>query len=287
DAVSALDFGPERMAALREMFALLQFDTLSRRLGDLADEGADAPSAAPVTHRFTLIESAPQDLALRLAGSMRPALGLAGGRWAVAGDGDEVLGGDLAGGDGPALVAALAGLPVICHDAKTVVRALGAPLNVTHDTLIAAYLLAPRRRDYPLLELAGEAGIHVADGDEAARLALCARELAGVQEPALADAGLEGLYREIELPVTGVLAAMEDAGLLLDRERLAQIAARVRAEAATLRGEIWELAGGEFTIESPKQLGQVLFERLGLPTFRKGKTGWSTDRKVLAALHDK
>ena len=62
---------------------------------------------------------------------------------------------------------------------------------------------------------------------------------------------------------------------------------RVRDRADELRDQIWELAGGEFVIDSPKQLGQVLFERLGLPTFRKGKTGWSTDRKVLQLLEDK
>jgi DNA polymerase-1 len=73
----------------------------------------------------------------------------------------------------------------------------------------------------------------------------------------------------------------------LDVHRLAEIADRVRDRADELRDQIWDLAGGEFVIDSPKQLGQVLFERLELPTFRKGKTGWSTDRKVLKLLEDK
>jgi DNA polymerase-1 len=77
---------------------------------------------------------------------------------------------------------------------------------------------------------------------------------------------------------------MERAGVLLDVHRLGEIAARVRDCADELRDQIWELAGGEFSIESPKQLGEVLFERLGLPTFRKGKTGYSTDRQVLRQL---
>ena len=61
----------------------------------------------------------------------------------------------------------------------------------------------------------------------------------------------------------------------------------MRDSADELRDQIWELAGGEFVIDSPKQLGEVLFERLGLPTFRRGKTGWSTDRKVLQLLAGK
>ena len=87
--------------------------------------------------------------------------------------------------------------------------------------------------------------------------------------------------------MTRVLAAMERTGVRLDVHRLGEIGARVRDRADELRDRIWELAGGEFVIDSPKQLGEVLFERLGLPTFRKGKTGWSTDRKVLQLLAGK
>ena len=83
-----------------------------------------------------------------------------------------------------------------------------------------------------------------------------------------------------------VLAAMEDAGVRVDPYLLAEIAARVADEVAELEQQAYELAGGPFTIGSPKQLGEVLFERLGLPADRKGKTGYSTDQRVLAKIRD-
>lgn len=286
--VPPLDFGADRMAALRETFALLQFDTLARRLGDLADGVHEQPAAvADETFPVRAASATPEDLGMRLAGAERMALAIHDGRWAVAGDGEEVAIGDLEGA-ADALVAGLSGAAVACHDAKSAVRILGEGLQTAHDTMIAAYLLEPRRRDYGIDELAADAGIGVEGDDDAlAREAVLVRELAARQAERLRREGLDELYRTVELPVARVLGAMEDAGIRLDVHRLGEITARVRDRADELRDEIWELAGGEFTIESPKQLGQVLFERLELPTFRKGKTGWSTDRRVLRQLEDR
>ncbi|WP_217920733.1 DNA polymerase I [Miltoncostaea oceani] len=288
DDVPPLDFGPERMAALREVFQRFEFGSLERRLGELAD-GAE-PVAAPAAHTVavTASEASPEDLAMRFAGAAGLSLALSEDAWAVAGEGPEVATGPLGEGVGAALARSLAGAAVACHDAKAVVRDTGDELRPVHDTMIAAYLLEPRRRGYPLEELAADAGIGV-DGepDPVVRDAALVRELTERQRAGLAREGLEPLYHEIELPTTRVLAAMERVGVKLDVPRLGEIAARVRDRADELRDRIWELAGGEFVIESPKQLGQVLFERLELPTFRKGKTGWSTDRKVLKLLEDK
>jgi DNA polymerase-1 len=284
--VPAIDFGPERMSALRDVFPRFQFGSLERRLGEL---GAEAP-AAPAAHvvEVAAVPAAPEDLAMRFAGAEALSLALAEDAWAVAGPGAEVATGPLGEGVGAALARALAGAAVACHDAKAVVRDTGDELRPEHDTMIAAYLLEPRRRGYPLEELAADAGLDVGgEPAPAVRDAALVRELTARQREAIAREGLESLYREIELPVTRVLAAMERVGVRLDVHRLGEIAARVRDSADELRDRIWELAGGEFVIESPKQLGQVLFERLGLPTFRKGKTGWSTDRKVLRLLEDK
>ena len=79
------------------------------------------------------------------------------------------------------------------------------------------------------------------------------------QAPLIASEGLESLFRDVEMPVAGVLGEMERVGIGLDVPRLGEIAARVRDNADELRDRIWELAGGEFVIESPKQLGEVLF----------------------------
>ncbi|MGD9694773.1 MAG: DNA polymerase I [Thermoleophilia bacterium] len=286
--VPPVDFGPERMAAIRELFDHFQFGSLTRRLDDLVEGGSEGPApVAAVTVSGRAVPGAPEDLAMRLAGAPSVSLALGEEEWAVAGEGEEVLTGPRDAAADAALGAALRGPAVSCHDAKAVLRAAGDGLRVEHDTMIAAYLLEPRRRGYPLDELAADAGIGAEGVEGAARDALLVRALAARQAEALRSERLEPLYRDIELPVTRVLADMEQVGVRLDVHRLGEIAHRVRDSADELRDRIWELAGGEFVIESPKQLGQVLFERLGLPTFRKGKTGWSTDRKVLQLLEDK
>ena len=289
DDVPALDYGPERMQALRELFDRFEFGSLTRRLEELVEGGSEAPAeAAAVTIEVRAVPATPEDLPLRLAGAARVALALSEEAWAVAGDGPEVAVGPRREGAGVALAAALAGLPVTTHDAKAAIRATGHELRPVHDTMVAAYLLEPRRRGYPLEELAADAGLGAEGTDDPAAIAAAlVRELTARQEEGLRREGLEPLYREVELPLTHVLAAMEEAGVKLDVHRLGEIAARVRDRADELRDRIWELAGGEFVIDSPKQLGEVLFERLGLPTFRRGKTGWSTDRKVLQLLAGK
>ena len=83
-----------------------------------------------------------------------------------------------------------------------------------------------------------------------------------------------------------MLTDVERAGMKLDTARLAEIGASFGERIATLESEIWELAGEEFTIGSPQQLGQVLFEKLGLSQKRRGKTGFSTDARVLAAIRE-
>ena len=158
--VPALDYGPERMQALRELFERFEFGSLVRRLEELAEGGAAAPEApADVTVEVAAVPATPEDLPMRLAGAARVALALSEEGWAVAGDGDEVAVGSRADGAGAALARALAELPVTTHDAKAAVRATGDELRPVHDTMVAAYLLEPRRRGYPLDELAADAGL--------------------------------------------------------------------------------------------------------------------------------
>ena len=91
---------------------------------------------------------------------------------------------------------------------------------------------------------------------------------------------------EIELPLIEVLRGMEVEGVRLNTKRLEGISRRVKDEVATLEREIWDLAGTEFTIGSPQQLGEILFNKLGLSKKRRGKTGFSTDARVLQAIRD-
>jgi DNA polymerase-1 len=97
---------------------------------------------------------------------------------------------------------------------------------------------------------------------------------------------LVSLYEEIELPLVPVLADMEATGVRVDTYRLAEIAAKLADQVDELEQRAYELAGGPFTLGSPKQLGEVLFERLGLPVDRRGKTGYSTDARVLGKLRE-
>jgi DNA polymerase-1 len=108
--------------------------------------------------------------------------------------------------------------------------------------------------------------------------------LADWQREQISERGMEGLMRDIELPLVAVLREMELLGVRLNVDRLREITARVQAEIAGLEAEIYELAGEEFLIASPQQLGEVLFAKLGLSHKRRGKTGFSTDARVLQAI---
>ncbi len=182
----------------------------------------------------------------------------AGWRFAVA-LGEEVLCGDC---ELPAEVVEACGEhAVMAHDAK----ALGlVPPGLVHDTLLGAYLLEPARRGYPFAELCEERGLAASVEDPAARDALLLGALASWQREQIAQRGLEGVMRDIELPLVRVLREMELIGVRLNVPRLQEVAERVREEIAELEQEIFALADEEFLIASPQQLGEILFEKLGL-----------------------
>ncbi len=100
------------------------------------------------------------------------------------------------------------------------------------------------------------------------------------------EAGLEKLMDEVEMPLVEVLAEMERVGVKLDAKRLAAIGEGFEQRIETLQAEIFELAGHEFTIGSPQQLAEVFFDELGLTKKRRGKTGFSTDARVLSQIRD-
>ena len=191
----------------------------------------------------------------------------------------EVLCGDCENAEDVA--AACGELPVVVHDAK----ALGlVPPGLVHDTLLGAYLLEPARRGYPFAELCEERGLAADVEDAAAGEALLVGALAAWQREQITERGLEGLMRDIELPLVGVLRAVELIGVRLNVPRLQEVAARVREEITELEQEIFALADEEFLIASPQQLGEILFEKLGLSRKRRGKIGYSTDARVLQAI---
>ncbi len=192
-----------------------------------------------------------------------------------------VLVGDCA--DPGEVVAACGAGAVVAHDAK----ALGVvPPGLVHDTLLGAYLLEPARRGYPFAELCEERGLVADVEDPLAGEALLLAALAAWQREQMVERELEGVMRDIELPLVSVLRDMEVLGVRLNVERLREITARVREEISGLERRIHELAGEEFTIGSPQQLGEILFVKLGLSRKRRGKTGFSTDARVLQAIRE-
>jgi DNA polymerase-1 len=292
---------PDR-SRLREVAAEFELRAVMQRLDEEFDEIVPEREVEE-TIEVEAVEGTPADLA---AGSI--AIAIEAGRWAAS-DGEKVVAGDA--DDLDELAGELSGRPLIAHDAKGLggggrhgLLAIASDrLELSYDTMVAAYLVDPARRTYDLHELAADAGLAAAPAStEPGQLSLAAEEgevpgdpavdarltheLADRQRERLAELGLERLLNEVEMPLIEVLAAMERSGVKLDAKRLAEIGAGMAERIARLEREIFELAGHEFTIGSPQQLGEVLFSELGLTKKRRGKTGFSTDARVLAQILD-
>lgn len=198
--------------------------------------------------------------------------------------------------------------PKIGHDAKASARALrafGLPLDgLFGDTMLAAYLLNPSRTNQMLSDLADEqlqqplpALPSLDDGrplvDDSSQLlpfGRCACAVVALHErlwPQLQATNLAALYTEVELPLTRVLARMEADGIAVDVPYLERLKASMAATLQQLTEELYRLAGCSFNLNSPRQLAQVLFERLQLPVIKRTKTGPSTDSDVLQQLAER
>ena len=214
-------------------------------------------------------------------------------------------------GDWQALLAALfaADIPKVSHNVKDLMRALldaGLPAEgFVFDTALAAYLLdaTAGKYDLPRLFVAYfnqelEKPAHLEPdafsplGDRSAAWAslhsygAAIEALHGVLLPRLREQGMEKLYFDVELPLCRVLADMERSGFLVDGGALARFGTDLSDTIDRLEQRIYAAAGQQFNINSPKQLGKVLFEDLGLPHGKKTKTGWSTNADVLEKLKD-
>jgi DNA polymerase I len=299
---------PDR-GSLREFAREFELRVIMERLEEGLPEGELVPgSRVEQELEVSAAEGRPADMP---AGPV--AIALDGDRWAGA-SANSVIGGEASHDE---LAVELAGHPLLAHDAKSLgggrhgllaaAAREGVELQLEHDTMLGAYLLDPARRNYDLAELAADAGMAVAESEEKAESADDAQlalgeeveaglepaeearlvaELADHQRQRIEEWGLGELLREVELPLVDVLAAMEREGLKLDAERLAEIGEGFVERIATLEAEIHELAGREFTIGSPQQVAEVLFVELGLTKKRRGKTGFSTDARVLAQIRD-
>ncbi len=305
DLLEREDTAPD-LTKLRDFAAEFELRAVIQRLEE-EYKGPVPSRMVDETIELDIAEGSPADLAPGPTG-----LAIRGGRFAAT-DGAKVVTGDAA--DFAALAGDMSGRPLVVHDAKELgggrhglmATAGESRVEIDHDTMIGAYLVDPARRTYVLEELAADAGIAVRSGAEAeaapddGQMALgdepeapgdpavdarLAWELAERQRAQLTEFGLERVMREVELPLVEVLVAMEREGLKLDTKRLAAIGEGMEARIDELEAEIYEAAGHEFTIGSPSQLGEVLFVELGLTRKRRGKTGYSTDARVLSQIRD-
>lgn len=191
------------------------------------------------------------------------------------------------------------------HDAKTaeiVFHRAGCRLaGAAFDSMLASYLINPGRGKHELEDAAfehlsvalpkrhdaaeawnrGDVG-SVAE-DVCLRASLIAR-LVPILRRKMSDIGVEHIFQQVELPLTGVLAEMELAGVALDCEHLGKLSVTMGARMKELESQIHALAGEPFNISSHKQLAQILFDKLGLPRGKRTKTGYSTDAEVLGEL---
>jgi DNA polymerase I len=275
---AALVLSPPDRSQLHEMFRRFEFRALLNRVDEL-------DAAVPAAERITSGTEVSWREGELPAVTERAALAVQDGRFALAQD-DGVLVGPWT----EASPARVRDAKLVAHDFKSLPRLTMVP---EEDTLLAAYLIEPSRAGYLVDELAAEYGVEVipepaTDEETAAliRAAEGARRLAPLMQARLVDRGAEHLYREIELPLAAVLAAMEDAGVKIDDYRMGEITARLRDRVEELEARAQELAGEEFMLGSTQQVAQVLFEKLELTPGRKGKTGYSTDTRVLRAIRD-
>ena len=179
----------------------------------------------------------------------------------------------------------------ILHDCKTLwheLDELGLPApKAVFDTALAAYDLNPSASDYPVSKLATNfLGLNVDDGDPVG----CAEavwKLRAVMAAELKDFGMEALYFDIELPLCDVLYRMEKEGIAVDRATLDAFGRMLAERIDACEKLIYSYSGAPVNINSPKQLGVLLFETLGLPHGKKTKTGYSTNVEVLEKLKDK
>ncbi|WP_025716676.1 DNA polymerase I [Paenibacillus sp. 1-18] len=172
------------------------------------------------------------------------------------------------------------------------------------DVQLAGYLLDPTDANQTLSGLAAKYGLSsirpddevfgkgakykVPDvdvlSDHVARKAAVIEALVPVQQAELEKTEMHKLFHELEMPLSRILADMEKQGILVNVEELRALGKEFEAQIATLVGEIYSIAGVEFNLNSPKQLGEILFDKLGLPVIKKTKTGYSTDAEVLEKL---
>lgn len=255
-------------AALRELYKTMEFSSLLRELG---------PSALPSAECDYQAFENQAELDAWLAKAKGP-VAVAAGETTLAFSAEPSVARTLATGRIPERA-------TIAHDIKDLVRRFGEAPSLQHDVMLYGFLISADPGRCDLASLA-ERYLDRAVDTDAAGQADAVLSIYQKLRPEIESAGLTGLYDSIDLPLIRVLARMEECGVRIDPRQLSILSARMEEEIARLCSEIHELAGKIFNINSPQQLGKVLFEDMNLPPpvkYGKGKV-FSTAADVLEAL---
>ncbi|MCR5484484.1 MAG: DNA polymerase I [Clostridiales bacterium] len=161
------------------------------------------------------------------------------------------------------------------------------PAAIGTDTMLAGYVLNPSSGNYDILRLAGEYGVYVPDvKDEKISSTAVLPELSAALEKNIVENGQKELLHEIEIPLSKVLASMETVGFEVDSDGIERFGIELDSKISELTEKIYEAAGFEFNLNSPKQLADALFEKMKLPSAKKTKSGYSTKADILENLAD-
>lgn len=172
----------------------------------------------------------------------------------------------------------------ITHDAKPLFKRIPTTLEtVAFDSMLAGYVLQSGRSSYALRDLV-QGYLDLTPPTSMADMAACLHRLEGVLCDRLLKEGQDRVLFEIEQPLLPILAEMESAGICLDRNYLEEYSKELLVSIEDIAQSIYQMAGDEFNIGSPKQLGEVLFEKLQIPGPKKTKTGWATGAEILISL---
>ncbi|MBQ4556444.1 MAG: DNA polymerase I [Clostridia bacterium] len=260
---------------LYSLFARLEFSAFIKKFG--LSEG-DAPKVEATEEK--VIELSAKEIAERITGEF--AFAPFGDKLSFA-DGKNVYLTNATIGE---LKDLLSSDRLVCHNLKSLCEACAPfgflPSENAYDIMLAAYAINAGEGSFELDRLA-VAYVNEGYNEEAPAAGLVYRIYEATAKR-LKDDNIESLYRDIELPLCRVLYEMERDGFKLDTEGLAAYGEQLKTMQTSLEERIYMLAGGEFNINSPKQLGEVLFERLELPSIKKTKTGYSTNAEVLEKL---
>lgn len=174
---------------------------------------------------------------------------------------------------------------LICHDLKSLLRSIqlsGDEVNCIYDVMLAAYLLDPSFGKYSVSDLS----LHYLQSDDFKNeeLAYIVYLLYKKTEPLLSENGMTALLSDLELPLSVVLTSMEERGFRIAPDGIRNYATELLDSEKALVEAIWAHAGHDFNVDSPRQLGEVLFAELGLPHGKKTKLGYSTNAEILEEL---